>query len=402
MKVDVVLGLQRGDEGKGRIVDLLAEKYDVIARFNGGSNAGHTIVPEGLQPIALHQLPSGVAYPNKLNIIGNGVYLDPIRLLEEMDEAKSKGLTISQKNLQISTQAHLVTPAHKELDAERENSSNGQGTTKAGIAYVAADKYRREGVRAENITSGDITNEDKAWLDACNMIRPYLTDTVQTLHKALSKGQSVLAEGAQAFWLDIEHGMYPAVTSSHTTTGGVLNGLGISHKQLGKVIGVAKVIKSHVGGGPFVTKIKDEVLARTIRGEQGRVDSEYGATTQRPRQVGYFDLVELRSAIRICGVDELVLTKIDLVERFGPTMQVATAYKLDGKDLAHAPSSGKALERCQPVYREFKTWQIDESMHAFSDLPKEAQEFVEFVEKELKVKVSMLGVGPERHQVIFR
>jgi adenylosuccinate synthase len=426
--IDVVLGLQRGDEGKGRIVDLLAEKYDIVARFNGGANAGHTIVPEGREPIALHQLPSGVAYPGKLNIIGNGVYLDPVRMVEEIKAIKNAGLAISPESLQISTAAHLVQPHHKELDAARESGEKSQGSTKAGIAFVAAEKYQRSGLRAENILLKDeqlyetaLTNlsrfqriyEDEpnskaivaqveAWVEACRELKPYLHDTIQTMQDNLLVGKSVLAEGAQAFWLDIEHGMYPQVTSSHTTTGGVLNGLGVNHKHLGKVTGVAKVIKSHVGGGPFVTKITDEKLAAKIRGREGEVDAEFGATTKRPRQVGYFDLVELRSAIRVCGVDELVLTKMDLVERFGPAMNVATAYEFDGKSLAHAPSSAAQLERCTPIYKEFKTWHIDGSMKKFKDLPEEAQDFVAFVEKQLDVHVSMLGVGPKRHQVIFR
>lgn len=400
--VDVVLGLQRGDEGKGRIVDLLAEKYDIVARFNGGANAGHTIVPDGHAPIALHQIPSGIAYPSKLNIIGNGVYLDPVRLVGEMQELRDVGLPVTPQNLHISFGAHLVTPRHKELDATREANGKGQGTTKAGIAFVAADKYKREGIRAESIRSGEIKTDDYEWAAACQTLKPYLADTVHTLHDALRRGKSVLAEGAQAYLLDIEHGMYPHVTSAHVTTGGVLNGLGTNHKQLGRIIGVAKVVKSHVGGGPFVTKITDDRLAAIIRGKAGEVDAEFGATTKRARHVGYFDLVELRSAIRVCGIDELVLTKMDCVKRFGPTMQVAVAYKCGEKTLQYAPSSSALLEACQPIYKSFDTWDIDPSAKTFAGLPKSAQNFVNFVEKELVVKVSMLGIGPARHQVISR
>lgn len=424
MAVDVIVGLQRGDEGKGRFVDLVAGEYQVIARGNGGANAGHTIIPEGLEPIALHQIPSGIAYRGKLNIIGNGAYLDPVRLVNELDEIKTAGLAVSPKNLLISDMAHLVFPHHIALDAQREGSAGAQGSTKSGIAYVAADKYLREGMRAESIADSrllferaldalcnvqdskgralaDCKKQAAEWASATAGLKPYLGDSVQIVNDRLEAGDEILAEGAQAFWLDVNHGMYPAVTSSSTTVNGLLDGLGVSAKHLGKVIGVAKVMKSHVGGGPFVTEILDDKLADNIRGPMGKTDSEYGATTKRPRRVGYPDLVELRNAIRVNGVDEIVLSKMDLVSRYGRTMKVAVAYEYDGAVIRTAPSSAIRLETCRPVYEELPTWGDISKVRKRTDLPAAALDFVALVEDTLGVKVSKLGVGPERSQVVL-
>ncbi len=423
MAVDVIVGLQRGDEGKGRFVDLVAGQYQVIARGNGGANAGHTVVPEGMAPIALHQVPSGVAYPGKLNIIGNGVYLDPLRLQNELREIEAAGLKLTPENLLISDIAHLVLPHHITLDTLREASAGAQGSTKSGIAYVAADKYLREGARLELIytpkilfdlvyaglcevaeTEGmslaDCKKEARAWMQSIEALKPFVGDSVAVINGHLERGEQVLAEGAQAFWLDVNHGMYPAVTSSSTTVNGLLDGLGVSAKQLGKVTGVAKIMKSHVGGGPFVTEITDVKLAETIRGPRGQTDSEYGATTKRPRRVGYPDLVELKNAVQINGVDEIVLSKMDLVSRYGKTMQVATAYRCGGKTLQVAPSSAIGLETCEPVYQTMPTWDDISTVRDRQHVPPEAKDFVRLVEEKLGVKVSKLGVGPERNQVV--
>lgn len=362
-QIDVVLGLQRGDEGKGRIVDLMAPEYDIVARFNGGPNAGHTIALSDKVVLKLHQIPSGIARPGKLNIIGNGAYVDPVKLLDEMDDIRSKGVVVSPDNVAISDIAHLILPHHIKLDEFRESGSGSQGSTKAGIAYVARDKYEREGVRAELILEGeevlymvalkqlqdfhslsyDSEAIAKEWAAKAVKLAPYICDTVSLLHEQLSKGAKVLAEGAQAFGLDIEHGMYPYVTSSHTSVGGALNGLGVGAAQIGRVIGVAKATKSHVGGGPFVTEIEDVAISQRVRGEKGAVDSEYGATTGRERRVGYLDLPELMHAILVNGVTELALTKLDAVPRYGDTTKVAVAYDLDGKELAWLPAPQSAL-----------------------------------------------------------
>jgi adenylosuccinate synthase len=428
--LDVVVGLQRGDEGKGRFVDMVADKYAVIARGNGGSNAGHTVMPDTMEPLALHQVPSGIAYPGKLNIIGNGVYVDPRRLVKEIDDVRAAGYEVTPKSLLISDSAHLVLPHHIALDALREGGLKAQGSTKSGIAYVAADKYLREGVRLEllatpkvllerayeglqelqkQLPAADRWDKDRVkaeaeqWLAAVEALKPYMADTVEIINEKLDAGENVLAEGAQAFWLDINHGMYPSVTSSSTTVAGLLDGLGVSPKRLGKVTGVAKSVKSHVGGGPFVTEIHDEKLAAEIRGTFGQADSEYGKTTERPRRVGYPDLVELRNAIRINGVDELALSKLDHVPRYGSSIKIATSYNYLGKKLQTAPSSALALSGCTPNYQTLQTWSEELSeVRSFGDLPKEAAQFVDFFADELKVPVTKIGVGPGRSQVIVR
>ncbi len=430
MSLDVVVGLQRGDEGKGRFVDLVAKDYAIIARGNGGSNAGHTVMPDTLEPLALHQVPSGISRPGKLNVIGNGVYVDPRRLVDELADVRAAGFKVSPENLLISDAAHLVLPHHIGLDGLRENSLKAQGSTRSGIAYVAADKYLREGVRLENAwlpkilreraTDGlrslneqlpaskrkspvEINEIVEHWLETVETLKPYLADTVEIINNKLNEGEAVLAEGAQAFWLDVNHGMYPSVTSSSTTVAGLLDGLGVSAKHLGKITGVAKSVKSHVGSGPFVTEITDETLANNVRGSFGLADSEYGATTSRPRRIGYPDLVELRNAIRINGIDELALSKLDHVPRYGKTVKAATSYTYKGQERLTAPTSALALAECTPNYKTYPTWTHDISeMHDFANLPPEAAAFVKMFEDELKIPVTKIGVGPSRSQVIQR
>lgn len=431
MSLDVIVGLQRGDEGKGRFVDLVAGDYAIIARANGGANAGHTVIPKaGREPLALHQIPSGVAYPDKLNVIGNGVYLDPPRLISEIETIRGAGLAVSPKNLLVSNGAHLVLPHHIILDTLREASQQAQGSTKSGIAYVAADKYLREGVRLELIANpklllehvrgglgkvnellpkdqrqsqAELDKQAHDWLKLTQTLQDYMADTTEIINGRLQAGERVLAEGAQAFWLDINHGMYPAVTSSSTTVSGLLDGLGVSAKHLGKVTGVTKAVKSHVGGGPLVTEITDQALATAVRGPLGKTDSEYGVTTKRPRRIGYPDLVELRNAIRVNGIDELAISKLDHVPRYGATVPVATSYTYQGSQRQTAPSSAMALDECRPNYQELKTWNQEISgIRGYSDLPSEAVAFIELFESELGVPVTKIGVGPHRDQVILK
>ncbi len=426
MTVDVVLGLQRGDEGKGRFVDLLAADYDVVARFNGGPNAGHTVA-FGDKELRLHQVPSGVAYDGVMNVIGNGCYIDPIKLLAEIEDLRQAGVEVTPKNLRISADVHLILPHHISLDEVREAGPGGQGSTKSGIAYVARDKYERIGVRGESLQDIDglknlvenrlaavqdlrakaglskqnVKSVANEWAEKARQVQPFIDDTFQILRSALQKKAKVLAEGAQATGLDIEHGMYPYVTSSHVTTGGVLNGLGLGPQHIGKVTGVAKVLRSHVGGGPFVTEEKDPARAEAIRGQKGKIDSEYGATTGRVRKVGYLDLPELRRAIWVNGVTELALTKLDLLPRAGDKIPVCTHYTYKGKKLDLMPTSADVLAKCQPVYEYLPSWKTDVSkIKRTKDLPKEAQGFITFVEQNLGVRVSMIGVGPYREQVI--
>lgn len=430
MSLDVVVGLQRGDEGKGRFVDSVAGEYAIIARGNGGANAGHTVVPEGMEPLALHQVPSGIAYPGKLNIIGGGVYLDPRLLASEIGYIRKAGLEVSAKNLLISPEAHLVMPHHVGFDTLREGGSKQQGSTKSGIAYVASDKYLRQGARLESLTDPKILRElateglarlnehlsasdkksddairkiVKEWLEATQELKEHVADTVAIINDKLEAGEKVLAEGAQGYWLDINNGMYPAVTSSSTTVSGLIDGLGVPPKRLGKVMGVAKAVKSHVGGGPMVAQITDKKLEAAVRGPKGKTDSEFGATTGRPRRIGYPDLVELRNAVRGNGVNELALSKLDHVPRYGGGLKIAISYTYEGKARRTAPTSVAALEKCAPNYQECRNWTEDISQaREYASLPAAARDFVELFEKELGVPVGKIGVGPNRDQVIYK
>jgi adenylosuccinate synthase len=430
--ITAVLGLQRGDEGKGRVIDDIAPNFDVVARFNGGANAGHSIVLEDGRVLKLHQIPSGIAYPGKLNIIGNGVLLDPEELLKEIKTVQSQGITVNPDNLLVSEGAALVLPHHKILDHYREEGQGKQGSTKRGIAYAAADKYARSGATTELLredpqqlatiafnglcqalpTSARFGREHLAsmavdWVNSSLGINQYLAFTQGVLRDRLGDGSRVLAEGAQAFGLDIEHGPAPMVTSSHTTVGGIINGLGVPHNRIGDIIGVAKLLKSHVGEGPFVTEIVDnDQLASKIRGPLTDVDSEHGSTTGRPRRVGYPDLVELRRAIYINGVTELAVTKLDRLTRYGKTILVATGYWHEGQLVKDIPgASARTLAKCKPEYEEFPLWDetIDISrIQKFGKLPKKARMLVKFIEEYLSTEIKMVGVGPARQQLIKR
>ncbi len=403
MPVTIVVGEQRGDEGKGRFVDMLASKHDIVARFNGGPNAGHTVVlPDG-GVLELHLMPSGAAQPNVVNVIGNGTFLDPIKLGTEIDGLKTRGIDVTPDNLKISLGAHLITPEHIKLDSDREDGQNRQGTTKAGIAYVAAAKYKRSNLRAEDILAGKLTDQPREWTNACHKLKDYITDTVLLVNNALKDKHNVLAEGAQAFLLDIDHGMYPFVTSSSTTTGGVLTGLGISAKYIDRIIGVAKATQSHVGGGPFVTEVKDEELLHKLRGEAGKVDTEQGTTTGRWRRMGHFDLPGLRRAQMVNGSDELALTKVDCLNRYGKEIPVCVAYQYKNQELKIAPGSAGELEQCEPVYRNLPNWKEDiQGIRKFEDLPANAQKYIQFIEDQTGIPITMIGVGPARDQVIVR
>lgn len=414
-KATFVVGLQYGDEGKGKIVDLLAENNDVVVRGNGGSNAGHTIVLPNKSALALHQMPSGIAYENKLNIIGNGCFFDPVKLIDEIKDAEEKGVTINSNNLIISSTAHLVLPVHKQKDAARENGDKAQGSTKAGIAFVAADKALRAGVRAEYILNKSENelfklaydglieygvNESESKIEANDFAKSALSlsnhikDTIGLIHDIISSDKKILIEGAQAFGLDIDHGKYPFTTSSSTTVSGLLNGTGLNFSQVGRVVGVAKATPSKVGGGTFVSAITDNEIAEKTRGEQGRVDSEYGATTGRAREVGYLDLVALKRAVDVNGVTELALTKFDCVNRHGAITKIAISYSLNGSEITSPPGSNDQLALCTPNYKDFKTWDDNSS--------EEANEYIKFIEQYLNVPVTMIGVGPAREDLIHR
>jgi adenylosuccinate synthase len=430
VKILGVFGQQRGDEGKGRIVDMLAQDCDMVARFNGGSNAGHTVVlPDGRE-LALHIVPSGIAHPNTVNVIGNGTIVDPVRFAEEIATIQKRDIAVTAENLMVSASAHLVLPHYKYLEQLREMGRGAQGSTGSGIADTYAAKAQRAGVRVERVlgdhasllavvTEGlqsvgserakhklpavDIDADVQAFAAAIEVLQPYVVDTSVYVNKRLQSGASLLAEGAQAFLLDIDHGMYPYVTSSNTTAGGVATGLGIAPTTLTQSVGVVKAVQSHVGGGPFVTEIHDEKLLAVLHGDMSTIDAEKGTTTGRVRRLGYLDIAGIRRANMVNGTTELALTKLDWVPRYGKNIKVCTAYEYRGETLAMAPDSAWALEKCTPVYEELSAWDEDiTEVRLFSNLPKAAQNYVQAIEKWTGLPVTHIGVGPRRDQVITR
>ena len=431
MPVNVIIGLQRGDEGKGRFVDMLSEEHDIVARFNGGNNAGHTVVLPDERELALHLVPSGIAHPGVMNIIGNGTLVNPEKLLIEIADIRSKGLEVSTKNLKISSGAHLIMPHHIYGDMIREQN-NAQGSTKSGIAQVSSQKVMREGVRVESIDNDPegllelaydslVAQRDqreaiglepiddmavaKAYVESAKKIVVFVTDTVIYLNEELRKDKParVLAEGAQAFLLDIDHGMYPFTTSSSTTTGGVCTGLGIAPSFVGKVTGIVKLVYSHVGGGPFVTEISDPKLLKQLHGNMDTIDAEKGTTTGRIRRLGHLDLPQIRRSNMVNGTDEMALTKLDWVPRYGKEVLICIAYKRKGKRLKIAPDAAYKLEESKPIYISLPTWQENiQNVRKFKDLPKNAQNYVVFLEKQTGIPITRIGVGPRRDQVINR
>lgn len=435
MAIDVIIGLQRGDEGKGRFVDMLASDHDIVARFNGGNNAGHTVVlPDGRE-LALHLVPSGIAHPHAMNVIGNGTLINPIKLVEEINDIRSKGIVISKDNLKISSASHLILPHHILDDEIREAGNGGQGSTKSGIAQVSSYKAMRTGTRTEIIEHNldelfDLVLEGlvaqrpfrdvaglesideeavaKDYVENAKILSEFITDTVYFINQELRKDKParVLAEGAQAFLLDIDHGMYPYTTSSSTTTGGVSTGLGVPPSFIEDVTGVAKAVQSHVGGGPFVTEIMDKELLERLHGDMGTIDAEKGTTTGRVRRLGFFDLPQIRRAQMVNGEESkqvMALSKLDWVQRFGEKIPICVAYERDGKILEIAPDAAYKLEQCTPQYEYLPNWQEDiRDVREFDHLPLNAQDYIKFIESKTGVTIAMIGVGPQRDQVIIR
>lgn len=434
MAIDVIIGLQRGDEGKGRFVDMLAGDHDIVARFNGGNNAGHTVVlPDG-RDLALHLIPSGIAHPHTVNVIGNGTLINPIKLVEEIADIRSKGIEVSKRNLKISSAAHLILPHHIFDDEIREAGTGRQGSTKSGIAQVSSFKAMRTGTRIEiikhdlnelkslvyegllaqrpfRLAAGLEMIDEKAvasdYIDNAKLLTEFITDTVYYLNQELRKPKPsrVLAEGAQAFLLDIDHGMYPFTTSSSTTTGGVSTGLGVPPSFIDRIYGVAKAIQSHVGGGPFVTEILDEELLKQLHGDMDTIDAEKGTTTGRVRRLGYFDLPQIRRAQMVNGEDDkqtIALSKLDWVQRFGEKIPICVAYERSGKRLEIAPDAAYKLEQSTPQYEYLPNWTEDiRNVREFDKLPLNAQNYIKFIEQKTGVRIGMIGVGPQRDQVII-
>lgn len=417
MKVDVVLGLQWGDEGKGKIVDVLAKSYPAIARFQGGPNAGHSLQFEG-KKFVLHTVPAGVFREGSINIIGNGVVLDPIIFRQECKEIEEMGVPVTERII-ISKKAHLILPTHRILDAASENAmGKGKiGSTLKGIGPTYMDKTGRNGLRigdtlAENFLERFNTLKEKhiqrlkqydfqynaeeheaEWLDAIKYLKKFkIVDGEYEINEIL-KTKRVLAEGAQGSMLDVDFGSYPFVTSSSTMCAGACTGLGIAPSKIGKVIGIFKAYCTRVGSGPFPTELLDQV------GEELRQKGfEFGATTGRPRRTGWLDLPALKYAIMIDGVTELIMMKADVLDTFD-TIKVAVGYKVNGKKSDRVPYDTYAT--IEPVYKEFKGWKCDlTGVRKREELPANFLKYIAFIEKELGVPVKMVSLGPDRKQTI--
>lgn len=429
MKVDVLLGLQWGDEGKGKIVDVLTPKYDIIARFQGGPNAGHTIEFEG-NKFVLHTIPSGVFNKNTTNIIGNGVIIDPFILQKELNNLKAKDVDPSG-NLLVSKKAHLILPSHRLLDAAYEKAKGNSkiGSTLKGIGPTYTDKIARNGLRVGDLTGGSFSEKyeilkakhleilkfhvfdyenheldgvvfgeyEKMWFEAVKTLNKLEhIDSEYFINHALDNGKSILAEGAQGTLLDVEFGSYPFVTSSNTITAGVCSGLGISPKRVGKVYGIFKAYCTRVGSGPFPTELEDE------DGEKLRqIGREFGSTTGRPRRCGWLDLPALNYAIMLNGVDELLMMKADVLSPF-ENIKVCTAYKCGDEITNNIPYDGLAKE-IEPQLDIIKGWSVDvDQLGDIKDAPAELMDYVKYVEEKTGVPVSVVSVGPDRTQTLFR
>ena len=417
--VDVILGLQWGDEGKGKIVDYFAKDYDVIARFQGGPNAGHTLYVAD-KKVVLHQIPSGVFQENKINLIGNGVVLDPITLKKECDIVKSFGVDL-RKNLFIAERTHLILPTHRALDKAAELSKGNQkiGSTLKGIAPTYMDKTGRNGLRVgdlldKNFTTAyiklrlkhqklldnfsfneDITAWEEEFFEALEFLRQLnIVNGEYFINEQLKAGKRVLAEGAQGSMLDIDFGTFPFVTSSNTISAGVCSGLGIAPQKIRDVIGVTKAYCTRVGGGPFPTELENEI------GEELRkIGNEFGATTGRPRRCGWIDLVALQFACMINGVTKIVMTKADVLDAF-KELNVCTGYKINGKDSREIPFRLDRME-VEAVYKSFPGWNTTTSaVKSFKELPDTMKKYVDFINEYLGVKVCYISNGPGRDQLI--
>ncbi len=418
-KVDALLGIVFGDEGKGKVVDVFTPKYDIVARFAGGPNAGHTIIFEG-KKFVLRSIPSGIFSPDKINIIGNGCVIAPDLFMAEAQELESAGYDLRSR-LHISKRAHLILPTHRVLDRayEAAKGKNKVGTTGKGIGPTYSEKASRTGLRVGDIlenfeekyralkarheeilrhmgyTDYDISTEEEQWLRGVEYMRTFaLTDTEIEINRALEEGKSVLAEGAQGTMLDIDHGTYPYVSSSNTVCGGVCTGLGVAPQSIGEVFGIFKAYSTRVGAGPFPVELFDETGDR-IR----EIGHEYGAVTGRNRRCGWVDLVALRYAIMINGVTQLVMMKSDVLDTF-PVIRVCVAYEKDGVRTTDMPFDTAGW---QAVYEDLPGWQTDlTGLTSEAQFPKAFNDYVAYLEKALRTPITILSVGPDRAQTIMR
>ncbi|WP_304143205.1 adenylosuccinate synthase [Mesoflavibacter zeaxanthinifaciens] len=423
MAVDLLLGLQWGDEGKGKIVDVLTSKYNIIARFQGGPNAGHTLVFNGKKHV-LHTIPSGIFHENATNLVGNGVVIDPVIFKKELDKLAEQDVDY-KKSLLISRKAHIILPTHRLLDAASEASKGKAkiGSTLKGIGPTYMDKTGRNGLRVGDLELDnwqekyrsladkhesmidfydakieyDLKELENEFFEAVNVLKSLtFIDSEEYVFQAQKSGKSILAEGAQGSLLDIDFGTYPFVTSSNTTAAGACTGLGVAPNKIKEVFGIFKAYTTRVGSGPFPTELFDEDGAT-----MARVGHEFGATTGRPRRCGWLDLVALKYACQVNGVTQLMMMKADVLSGF-KTLKVATAYKYKGEEIKHLPYNIEP-ENVEPVYTEFKGWAEDlTEMSDAATLPKELNDYIAFLEKELEIPITIVSVGPDRKQTIFR
>ena len=417
----LVIGSQWGDEGKGKVIDFLTETADIVVRSQGGSNAGHTVIANGKKYV-LHLVPSGILWDNKVNIIGNGVVINPTSLVEEINYLQEKGVTITPEKLLISDRAHVVLPIHKEIDAAQEEALGDQkiGTTKQGIGPTYADKARRIGIRMIDLADADrlqsvlearikTANDElarlgwpkadpevtlKAVMAAADVLRPHITNTIPVVNKAIKAGKTVLFEGAQGAMLDIDFGTYPFVTSSNTSAGGCCTGSGVAPTKIDKIIGVCKAYTTRVGAGPFVTE--DDEIADYLHG----LGREFGATTGRPRRCGWTDGVVLRFSAMFNGFDEMAMTNLDgLDER--DSIKICTAYKMGDEILEYPPARIEDWELCEPIYETLPGWKQDISMcTTWDELPENCKAYVKRFGEVVGCPVGSVGVGPDREQTI--
>ena len=418
-KVDALLGIVFGDEGKGKVVDYFTPRYDVVARFAGGPNAGHTIIFEG-KKFVLRSIPSGIFDEGKVNIIGNGCVIAPDLFMAEAQELETAGYTLTNR-LHISRRAHLILPTHRVLDRayEAAKGKNKVGTTGKGIGPTYSDKAARVGLRVGDIlenfeekyqtlkarheqilrdlhfTDYDIADEEKKWLEGVEYMKKFpLTDTEFEINRALEQGKNVLAEGAQGSLLDIDHGTYPYVSSSSTTAGGVCTGLGVAPNRIGRIFGIFKAYSTRVGGGPFVVELFDET-GDTIR----HIGNEYGAVTGRNRRCGWLDLMALKYAIMINGVTDLVMMKSDVLDDF-ETIKVCTAYTKDGVTVTDMPYD---TEGWQPVWEDVPGWHTPLSeLRNEKDFPKKFADYIAYIERATGTPISIVSVSPDREATIIR
>ena len=420
-KIDVVLGLQWGDEGKGKVVDVLTPNYTVVARFQGGPNAGHSL-HFGDKSFVLRTVPSGIFRDGSINVIGNGVVVDPVSLAEELKNIAAQGIPVQEKLL-ISKKAHIILPTHRMLDAASEAAKGKSkiGSTLKGIGPTYMDKTGRNGLRFGDVISVDfvdrynklkakhvemlsqykgfeydVTEYEQTWMEGIEYLRGFkFIDSEQVVNDFINDDVAILAEGAQGSLLDVDFGTYPFVTSSNTVCAGVCTGLGVAPTKIGDVYGIFKAYCTRVGSGPFPTELFDETGK-----ELGRIGHEFGAVTGRPRRCGWLDLVALKYAVMVDGVTQLIMMKSDVMNDFD-TIKVATGYKINGEVVNHFPY--ELTDDLEPVYTEFKGWKCDIcKVRNYEDFPVEFKEYVEFIEKETGCPIKIISVGPDRDETIVR